>query len=298
MGWKGLHKEMTFDERTFHELITESQDLQVDAIKQMRQTIPALREIREERRGEEIDTEEIARFNAGRRQVLNRMAQNTGGLAAAGLVTGGFGGMFFGLLATPARADTPLDIQMLQTASSLERLAINTYGTALTLPFIANGNPVLVKFAQTTMRQHDEHRQAFQNQTTALGGKPQDEPNPKFLQVVMQAAPTLKGPGDVVDLAASLEKVATDTYLVNLSMFEDMKSKEIMGSVMGVEAQHLATLRAVSALLKGGASDLIKIPLGPDLARLPAAAGSVAFPNALEQTQDDLLASPESGAAI
>ncbi|HYQ65941.1 ferritin-like domain-containing protein [Actinophytocola sp.] len=262
----------------------------------MRETLPALREIREERRGEEIDTDEIKRFNQGRREVLARMAQGTSGLAAAGLVTGGFGGMFLGLLSTPARADTPLDIQMLQTASSLERLAVNTYGTALKLPFIANGNAVVVKFAQTTMQQHDEHRQAFQNQTTALGGKAQDEPNPKFLQVVQQATPKLAAPVDVVDLAASLEKVATDTYLVNLSMFEDMKSKEIMGSVMGVEAQHLATLRAVSALLKGGAPDLIKIPIGADLAKLPAAAGSVAFPDALEQTQDDLIAPPESGA--
>ncbi|MGH3926800.1 MAG: ferritin-like domain-containing protein, partial [Pseudonocardiaceae bacterium] len=125
---------------------------------------------------------------------------------------------------------------------------------------------------------------------------PQDQPNPKFLQVVNEAAPNLKAPGDVVNLAATLEKVATDTYLVNLTMFEDMKSKEIMGSVMGVEAQHLATLRAVGALLEANVAELIKIPIGDDLAQLPAAAGSVAFPNAFEQTQDDLIASPESGA--
>lgn len=284
---------MALDDKTFHELITESQDLHVDAVKQMKETLPALEEIREERRGEEIDTDEIERFNAGRRRVLSNLGYGT---AAAGLVAGGFGGMFAGLMATPARADTALDVQMLQTASSLERLAINTYAAALALPFIANGNAVVVKFAQTTMSQHDEHRQAFQNQTTALGGKAQDAPNPKFLQVVAQATPGLKTPGDVVTLASSLEKVATDTYLVNLAMFEDMKSKEIMGSVMGVEAQHLATLRAVGALLAGGAGDLIKIPLGADLAKLPAAAGSVAFPDALEQPQDDLLASPESGA--
>jgi hypothetical protein len=284
---------VTLDDKRFTELITESQDLHVDAIRQMKDTLPALVEIREERRGQEIDTDEIARFNTGRRQVLTSLGYGT---AAAGLVAGGFGGMFAGLLATPARADTALDIQMLQTASSLERLAINTYGAALTLPFITGGNPVVVKFAQTTMQQHDEHRQAFQNQTTALGGKVQDSPNPTFLQVVEQAKPGLKGPADVVTLASSLEKVATDTYLVNLTMFEDMHSKEIMGSVMGVEAQHLATLRAVGALLAGGAGDLIKIPLGADLGKLPAAAGSVAFPDALEQTQPELLAAPESGA--
>ncbi len=90
--------------------------------------------------------------------------------------------------------------------------------------------------------------------------------------------------------------MATDTYLVDLTMFEDMKSKVIMGSVMGVEAQHLATLRAVGALLEGGAPQLIKIPIGADLTKLPAAAGNVAFPDAFEQTQPDLVAAPESGA--
>lgn len=96
----------------------------------------------------------------------------------------------------------------------------------------------------------------------------------------------------MVKLASSLEKVATDTYLVNLTLLTDMTSKEIMGSVMGVECQHLATLRAVGALLAGGAPQLIKIPIGSDLGKLPAAAGSVAFPNTLEQTDPALLAAP------
>ncbi|PZS35869.1 MAG: hypothetical protein DLM61_01260 [Pseudonocardiales bacterium] len=43
-------------------------------------------------------------------------------------------------------------------------------------------------------------------QTTALGGKPQDQPNPKFAAVVQQAMPGLKAPGDVVKLAAELER--------------------------------------------------------------------------------------------
>jgi rubrerythrin len=281
------------DERSLDELITESQDLQVDALRGIRETLPELAEIREERRGQEVDQDEIARFNAGRRQVLSRMGF---GAATTGLIAGGFGGLFAGILASPARADTPLDIQILQTASSLEVLAVNTYKTALTLPFIKNGNKVVVKFAQTTMAQHSQHLDAFQNQTTTLGGKSQDQPNPTFAAVVTKAAPGLKAPLDVVNLASSLEKVATDTYLVNLSMFTDTKSKALMGSVMGVEAQHLATLRAVGALLSGGAPQLIKIPLGADLAKLPAAAGSVAFPDAFEQTTTDGVASPTSGA--
>ncbi len=137
------------DDRTFTELITESQDLHVDAMKQIKATLPDLAEIREQRRGQEIDTAEIERFNLGRRAALTRLGYGT---ATVGMLTGGFGGMFAGLLATPAYADQSLDVQMLQTASSLERLAVNTYGTALTLPFIKNGNAVVVKFAQTTMQ--------------------------------------------------------------------------------------------------------------------------------------------------
>lgn len=287
---------MSIDDRTMKNLMAESQDLHVDAIKGIKETLPELAEIREERRGQPIDVDEINRFNAGRRQVLKGMGYGAGGLAARGLVAGGFGAMFAGILATPAYADQALDVQILQTASSLETLAVATYGTALTLPFIKNGNPVVVAFAQTTMSQHDEHNKAFAAQTTALGGKPQTMPNPKFAAVVQQAAPGLKAPADVVTLASSLEKVATDTYLVNLTMLDDMKSKVIMSSVMGVEAQHLATLRAVGALLAGGAPELIKIPIGADLAKLPAAAGSVAFPDALEQTDPMLLAAADTGA--
>ncbi|MBA3653159.1 MAG: ferritin-like domain-containing protein, partial [Actinobacteria bacterium] len=164
----------------------------------------------------------------------------------------------------------------------------------LSLPFIKSGNQVVVKFAETTMKQHDEHKKAFQAQTTALGGKVQDSPNPKFAAVVEQAKPTLKNPLDVVILAATLEQVATNTYLTDLTMFDDQRSKEIMGSVMGVESQHLATLRAVKALLEANAPELIAIPV--ELAKLPAAAGTVAFPKAFEETPAETVATPETGA--
>lgn len=287
---------MSIDERKLNELMVESQDLQVDALNGIKATLPELAEIRDERRDQPVDREEIARFNTNRRGLLAKMGIGAGGLATRGLIGGGIGGLAAAILATPARADKPLDIQILQTASSLERLAVNTYGVALGLPFIKNGNATVVAFAKETMRQHDEHRKAFQAQTTALGGKVQDQPNPKFQEVVNKAAPGLKGPLDVVKLAAALEEVATDTYLVNLTLFEDVKSKSIMGSVMGVEAQHLATLRAVQALLEGNAPDLIKVPIGADLAKLPAAAGSVAFPEAFEMTTEDGIAGPETGA--
>jgi len=266
---------MRIDERAVNELIVESEDLQSDALRDAQATIHDLSDVREQRRGQEVDPGEARRFDLGRRQLLGRLGVG-GGVAGAGLLGGGIGTVLASILARPAAADQAVDVQILQTASSLERLAVNTYQTALTLPFIKSGNAVIVKFAQTTMMQHDAHRQAFQAQTTALGGKVQDTPNPKYAPIVAQMAPSLKAPADVVKLAMTLETVARDTYLSDLAMFSDNKSLQIMATVMGVETQHLAVLRAVAALIAGGAPQLIAIPLA-NLAALPAAAGSVSF---------------------
>ena len=62
---------------------------------------------------------------------------------------------------------------------------------------------------------------------------------------------------------------------------------------MGVEAQHVAILLAVQALLKAGASAAITLP--PPAAKLPAAAGSVGFPNAFYATSN---AAPASQGAL
>ena len=77
-------------------------------------------------------------------------------------------------------------------------------------------------------------------------------------------------------------------------MLSDTNAKKITASIMGVEAQHVAVLNAVKALLAAGASNLIA--LSPTVVtKLPAAAGSVGFPNAFYPTQN---ASPASEGAV
>lgn len=281
---------MSFDERELGALITESEDLQSEARAQARESLPMLEELHHERGDRRPDPSERRAFDQSRRGLLARLGLAGGGVALFG---GGIGAAVATLLARPAAADTALDVQILQTASSLERLAVATYAAALTLPFIKTGNQVVVKFAETTMKQHDEHKMAFQAQTTKLGGKPQDQPNPKYAPVVEAAKPNLKSPLDVVDLAATLENVARDTYLADLAMYTDVESRFLMATVMGVETQHLATLRAVQALLKGGGAALVAIPT--DVAKLPPAAGSVGFPEAIPAASK---ASPPSEGAV
>ncbi len=284
-----LTRKNRLDERALDELIEESQDLHTDAMAVARVTLPDISDMAADRRraGINVDREAVRSFEADRQSLVRRLALAAGGVLGVGAVHSMFAGH-------ASAADGDIDVMQLQTAVSLELLAVATYAAALTLPFIADGNPVIVKFAETTMAQHDEHRQAFSAQTVALGGTDQTATNPKYTPVVEAAKPTLKAPIDVVKLAATLEQVATETYLADLNRYTDVTARFLMASVMGVECQHLSTLRAVGALIEGGAPELIAIPLGADVAKLPAAAGSVAFPDAFQGVT--MASPPEEGA--
>jgi rubrerythrin len=285
---------LTIDDRSLLGLIEESQDLQVDAIKDARRALPDLADIRAERGNEPPAPERVRAFEQSRRDLLHKFGLAGGGGTARGLLSGGIGAAVAAILSKPVSAQENLDVQILNTASSLETLAVQTYDTALGLDFIKNGNPVIVQFARTTAMQHGEHNDAFNAQAVALGGQEQTEPNAQYAQVVSQTAPTLKAPLDVVKLAAQLEEVASDTYLTNLEQFNDETSLSLMGSVLGVEVQHLATLKAVQALLEADAPELVAIPT--KLGSLPAAAGSAGFPDgAFLEAQTETVAAPGEG---
>ena len=285
---------MAIDDRALEGLLEESQDLHSDAMHHGITLVPDLTDAHSDARDVEIDPAEIAEFNDARRTHVEQLGLGTGGAARVGVMAGGLGALLAAMLAAPASAGSGkrLDIAATQTASGLELLAVATYGAALSLPFIDQGNAVVKKFAETTLSQHDEHRQAFQAQSVALGGKKQKKPSAKYVAVVEAAKPGLATPLDVVTLAATLETVATHTYLNNLSLLNDRETAALFGSVQGVESQHLATLRAVGALLQANAPELIAIPV--DAAQLPAAAGSVAFPEPFEPTT--MASPPEEGA--
>jgi hypothetical protein len=152
---------------------------------------------------------------------------------------------------------------------------VNTYSALLSLPFIKSGYPSVIKFVQTTMMQHDDHRKAFQAHTAALNGTIQDSPNARYNPSLTAAVPGLKTALDVVKLAATVETVARDTYLSDLAQFADSESKRIVASVLGVESQHLATLRAMTSLLEAGSPELMAFPIVASV--LPAVVGSTGF---------------------
>lgn len=289
---------MSTGDRDFDQWLEESQDLHTDAMASTRSSLDELVEVGHERRArDELDPDEGRDTAQASHDAVHRGLATGGTLAAAA-----FGATLLGLTASAAFADTPTDIQMLQTSASIENLAVSTYKTALTLPYIggSSANPVVKAFCQTTMAQHGQHQDAFNSAAKALGGQAQTNPDPKYVPVVNAAVnsitkdSTSAGALAVVSLAITLENVAAETYVANCPKYADVNSKRITASIMGVEAQHVATLLAVQALLKAGAPQLIA--LSPSVvAELPAAAGSIGFPNTFYPTS---MASPASEGAL
>ncbi|MHB8463491.1 MAG: ferritin-like domain-containing protein [Acidimicrobiales bacterium] len=259
---------MSIDDRALGALLEESEDLHADA---MRHTTVAMADVVE--RGREMrarggpDRDETRRFHVDRAKLLT----------AAGL------GTVAVLGARAAAADTPADVAAAQTAASIENLAVKVYGTAAGLPFMkdiaAPAGPTVTAFVTRTVQQHTEHAAAFNAAAQKLGGKPQTGPDTVvYNSVVVPALPKLKTPKDVVDFAAQLELVAAETYAAQTAAVADSNLRSTFASIMGVENQHRAILLAVSALLGANAPQLIKI--GGVVGQLPAAAGSVGFPDA------------------
>ena len=265
-----------------------------------------------------------ADVDGGRRATLRTISRGLGaaGVGRAGLGAAGggcLGGMIAGLFAgagaatataTGGAADAALDIQMLQTASSLETLLIDLYGAALgtgplgPLAPSAKGlatmtdlgaKDTLIRLLGETQAHHREHRLVFQTLTAELGGIEQNEPNPKYASGV--AAADVASPLRLLDYAAVLEKIVADTYVVDLTTVESVRAKEALAGVMAVEAQHLALWRAIGALLRDGTPQLVRIPIGDELVNLPGTLAAIAFPNAIDDvTESSSVAEPESGA--
>jgi rubrerythrin len=169
------------------------------------------------------------------------------------------------------------DLKALQTAASIENLAIAFYTKAAGLSFIKKGNQLVAAFIAKTITQHTAHAKAFNAAAVKAGGKKQTGPDPKYKDVVDTALPKIKGSADLVRLAITLEDVAAQTYSNNVTQVSTSALRSLFGSVAPVEAAHRAVLLAVEALLTDAPS-LIAIPTKLD--KLPKAMGKAGFPDA------------------
>ncbi|MGH3744864.1 MAG: ferritin-like domain-containing protein [Mycobacteriales bacterium] len=186
------------------------------------------------------------------------------------------GSSVHGVAAATLGADDD-DVAVLQTAASLENLAVSVYTAALALDALRRGNATVLAFVTTTRNQHADHAAAFNAAVTQAGGAVQTNPDPRY-DAMVQDAP-FDTVADVIRLASTLEDAAAQTYVRAASLVGTPALRTLFVSVAAVEAQHRAVLLAVGALL--AAEPAGELTLHPTLARLPAAIGSVGFPAAV-----------------
>ena len=278
---------MTADPRALSELLEESQDLQADALRPTHERSTNSSSIRSTGA-----TQTRTAVSANRLSTKAPDDSLRSSLAGAAVLGAAGGVALVGALASAAAASSSSDVQILQTAASIENLAVATYKTALTLPYIGGSaaDPVVTKFAQVTMGQHAQHADAFNAAAKHLGGKVQNKPDPAFVPVVNKAVASLNGASaaqgslGVVALALELENIAAETYVKDTTLAKSTSNKALFASIMGIEAQHVSVLLAVQALFMAGAPQLISLSPAPQ-PRCPRRPAASASPRLLQDQQ-------------
>jgi rubrerythrin len=133
-----------------------------------------------------------------------------------------------------------MDLVLARTAASLEKLAVDVYGTAaglLTTP--------AVKDAATLFAgHHQQHLDALNGVITGAGGAAITAQNKAVYDALI--APALakaKTEADAVMLAVMLEEAAAQTYVFAGGALSTPKLRSTIMTIGGVEARHAAVLR-------------------------------------------------------
>ena len=101
-------------------------------------------------------------------------------LVSARLLRSPLGSVVDAMASRPLAIAPNVEVQVFQTAASLENLAIAAYASALELPFV-QGDATILQFVETTLQQHTEHAALFNDQAEGLGGERPERREPAVL---------------------------------------------------------------------------------------------------------------------
>jgi hypothetical protein len=180
-----------------------------------------------------------------------------------------------------APAVSSLDVQVLQTAASLENLAVASYGIAARLAAV-HGNPALAAFVRRTRAQHAEHADAFNAAVRRASGRPQHAADPRYAVAVGRALAGQHDAAAAVSVLAALEDTKAQSYTRYTSLTSVPALRKLFVSTAAVEAQHRAYLLAALQLLDQGPAELLARPAL--VSELPPTIGASCCPRAYYQT--------------
>lgn len=135
-------------------------------------------------------------------------------------------------------ADPKKDVSILNVALGLEHEAINAYQLGAESGLLSQDVlPVAVLFQS----HHKEHRDALMATIKKLGGSPVEEKSIGEYAKALNAG-SLKSQGDVLTLAARLERGAANAYLGVIPAFVDPALAKVSGRLAADETMHWSLL--------------------------------------------------------
>jgi hypothetical protein len=181
-------------------------------------------------------------------------------------------------------SEAPLDVQVLQTAASLENLVVGSYATAARLPFVVNGNARLRDLVARNKAHHAAHAQAFNLSVRKAGGAEQQAADPRYSGSVGGMLAAMKDPVSLVGLLTELEDIVAQTCTRYAILAATGGVRSLFATVAPVEAQHGAELLIMRALLDDGRAGADAT--ATQARALPAAVGTAGIPQAVYSTAD------------
>lgn len=181
----------------------------------------------------DADTAQIAEYEHDRRELIRRGLGLGGAVVAASSIP-------LLLSVRNAFAASSGDVEILQSAITLEGIAVLAYGVAIDSGLLS-GN--FTKVARRFRDHEQEHADALTTALTDLGGTPPAKPEIKDIDGVVKGIGTLKSQGDVANFAIELEMAAVAAYYEAHRKLTDAKLLQAGASIMANEAQHLVVLR-------------------------------------------------------
>jgi rubrerythrin len=166
------------------------------------------------------------------RRALLRGAGVLGLSAAAIAVLGGCESM------AASKSANAADVDILNVALGLEHEAINAYQLGAESGLLEDG---VVTVAVMFQSHHKAHRDALAATIEKLGGSPVAEKSKNDYATALNAG-SLKSQGDVLHLAARLEKGAANAYLGVIPSFGDKGLAQVAGRLAADETMHWTTL--------------------------------------------------------
>jgi rubrerythrin len=166
------------------------------------------------------------------RRALLRSVGTVGLSAAAVAILGGCESM------AASNAATAGDVDILNVALGLEHEAINAYQLGAESGLLEK--PVL-DVAVLFQGHHKSHRDALISTIEKMGGRPVAEKPIGDYATALNAG-SLQNQGDVLNLAARLEKGAANAYLGVIPSFKDNGLKQVSGRLAADETMHWTAL--------------------------------------------------------